>query len=1163
MNPTCASRNRRGALLLLVLGFLTMFMLIGAVMLTLATRARTSSRAFAAATAGTATGPISARKQLEEALLQLLRGGANAKAAGLSESLLEDQYGFLPPLVADVTAIQDRGILVEATISPRSGTAAAIRAADLCGRVITFTPSASSADSIMSQRILRASAAASGTGAFTCWVAKLQSDPAARLPQAPCRAIINQPAFRDEAYDAYDQANPWLTQVALQDGSVASVPRPAFASSGAAASVDNDNDGIDDGVWLNGLLETRPAPDGGMLSFDVSYLVLDLDGRINVNAHGTRTSIDFGAANGGWDFAPAVPTGSGYGPADVDASLVFVNPLQSNATQTDPPLASDVWRRIVGDTAVGGLTALTSTTSQRRPVPLVGPVNGRYGMVAAPGISGTNDRMNERSDRLFVTGTAPLPTASSVIDLKSIVKVDMAQPSGAASSTSPVPELTYYCPDWSRSNYVDDPYEMRLDSDAPRPGQIRYSGTATELDNPFTAAELEATLRQFDSDAPTLPPRLAVALDHTSQRSRMLVTTDSWDTPGLTGSVAQEVADYVAALQCDPSTVMSPDVLAGLRFDINRPFPGDNTGTPENEEKVAKEEYCKHLYMLLVALGQPPSTSTAQWAANVVDYRDTDSTFTRFQFDTNPADGWGEGTNGWAAENLVWGLERPELVIAQTIAYYTNDTSGTTVVQDGLAISLYRPAFTEKLTTTGTLTGNKKGLVVTQTNMAPVLDLAEKSSQSSQPVWRLRIEPGTSVRFDKPGSSDKVVPGVFRNTGAAKDAAVVAPDSYLVVMPKPLKATGNSGTSAISVPVDSAFKRFEIDSGGTFKAGHWPGAASYQSGSDTIVFLERLEDPTKPWNETRTSAGYNPYVPLDRMGVKRVNRTGENANNWKTFIREHSVWNNGPFETTGNSAGIVQLNPTVKSWLPWPNRPFISQAELVLVSPGNGTSRYWDYKIPRDKKAANPYYDLPTPKLLDAAIVPSRFTGSQVTVDPTVLAPVGMSRVPFSQLSRWREPGRVNLNTIVSNTSCADPQRDNAVWWATLGPDAAVSLDDFKAAGPATSIGDLLTLMQGQGLYLDSAAAAGVKGNSWKKNRPYDLNPQAAYTTAIRLANVATVRSHVFAVWVTLRVRDGSPGGDDSYHRLFAIIDRSRPVGFSVGQDLNVRDTIRVLRFLE
>jgi hypothetical protein len=73
----------------------------------------------------------------------------------------------------------------------------------------------------------------------------------------------------------------------------------------------------------------------------------------------------------------------------------------------------------------------------------------------------------------------------------------------------------------------------------------------------------------------------------------------------------------------------------------------------------------------------------------------------------------------------------------------------------------------------------------------------------------------------------------------------------------------------------------------------------------------------------------------------------------------------------------------------------------------------------------------------------------------------------------------------------------------------------------------------------------------------------AAYATAIRLANVATIRSHMFGVWVTLRVRDTSPGGIDSYHRVFAIIDRSRPVGFAAGRDLNVRDTIRVLRYLD
>jgi hypothetical protein len=278
---------------------------------------------------------------------------------------------------------------------------------------------------------------------------------------------------------------------------------------------------------------------------------------------------------------------------------------------------------------------------------------------------------------------------------------------------------------------------------------------------------------------------------------------------------------------------------------------------------------------------------------------------------------------------------------------------------------------------------------------------------------------------------------------------------------------------------------------------------------------------------------------------------------------------------------IAALDPQATNWLPWANRAYISHAELLLVPQGDALQMMTDYDIPKNKKATNPYYWLPTEKLLDAAIVPSRFAGSQVSVLPTALTSVGMDKIPFNQLSRWREPGRVNLNTVVPNRSCSDPQSNDSVWWAALGPDSLVSQDAFASAGPATSIGDLLTLMQNSGVYIDvddgssgnscnsssgngsASNSSSSNGNSWKKNRPYDLNPAAAYTTAIRLANVATIRSHVFAVWVTVRVRDSSAGGTDSYHRVFAIIDRSRPVGFSVGQDLNVRDTIRVLRFLE
>jgi hypothetical protein len=68
----------------------------------------------------------------------------------------------------------------------------------------------------------------------------------------------------------------------------------------------------------------------------------------------------------------------------------------------------------------------------------------------------------------------------------------------------------------------------------------------------------------------------------------------------------------------------------------------------------------------------------------------------------------------------------------------------------------------------------------------------------------------------------------------------------------------------------------------------------------------------------------------------------------------------------------------------------------------------------------------------------------------------------------------------------------------------------------------------------------------------------------MRLANVGTIRSNVFAVWITVRITDSSPtAGDPIYRRMFAIIDRSMPVGFLKGNDLDARNAIRLQRYLD
>jgi len=227
--------DRRGMLLLMVLSLLTLFLLMGTTFLVLATRARTTARAFMTATSDIQSSPSVPRAVLKESLLMLLRGCQDdddpARDVGVlpGESLLGDMYG------------------------------------------------------------------ADGE----------------RRP------------FLNEWHDAFN-ADDFLTEA-----TIAGVTKPAYAAAGAAVEVDNDADGVPDGVWLQNLFPKLASSSGGTLSFKVSYLVLDLDARVNVNAHGG------GSGN------PLDPT-KPYGPADVDLSTL-------------PPFANGGWPKVMdGGIANGG-----------------------------------------------------------------------------------------------------------------------------------------------------------------------------------------------------------------------------------------------------------------------------------------------------------------------------------------------------------------------------------------------------------------------------------------------------------------------------------------------------------------------------------------------------------------------------------------------------------------------------------------------------------------------------------------------------------------------------------------------------------------------------------------------------------------------------------------
>lgn len=1137
---------RRGMLLLLVLSVLALFLLIGGIGILVALRARETARSFAAALASDGDAAMLARTKLDEALLKLIRGPSGG-SGDVTESLLEDKYwttvqsctitslssattttitGSITSIMSTVavtssnaapTNVDAMGTVtdIDTTESVSSGSYTVIgphptNPAAFAGRVLTLVPDVGDPTGPTSYRILRfqpgvttttgsfyttqssGSIPASGTppldvtGTFwnlstsgSFWLANVKPRTPLPLPnRLPCEAVINGREFRqgqrmrsgtfgvlvrpdnsevlldgligrNEPYDAFMDriegnvppnvpnnplpTNAFLTVPVLQGSTVDRVDRAAF---GGVCEVDNDGDGVADGSWLPNVLAPQRSSAGGQFTFAVSYLVLDLDGRINLNAHGS-----FSRAQVPRDPSPyppeatGAPVGMGYGPADVDAALAVAGQAAGSGTNR--------WALLLQ----GGEVTKTATTSMKtwwRPTPPVqGMQPGRYTTgtafaTAAPGNGTSTTGTNSLNADYWMVNPAP----NSPTDLKAELQVftdsgtpptlTFARPS-SGTWTTVVTDTT----DVVSTGVNTHPYALRLDDDAPR-----ASGTSA-VDSPFTVGELERILRQFDADASTLAPRLAALLDDFAERSRMTVTTDSWDTPAITGSAALRTGTSVVPGTLI-SNVHSPEVVAGLRFNLNRPLVSGS----------ARYDYFRQLYTLVVALGVP-AADAAQWAANVIEFRDPDSVMTWYPYDTNPLDGTWDATGGAG----VWGSERPEMVI----------TSGTYDASDNkVTFSLYRP-WKCQLRTGTVVTGSTELIDSSLGNRTKnELNLTGTVPAGTDAIWKLAIAGSSTIAL-----------GSLLPAGSGTTLAT------------------NSGTTIT-------------------------GSAT---SSPPRLTLLRLADPYRAVNSASTMQK-NEYVPVSVLPLPPIVP---------------------PLTTSTTSRTLAQW------WLHWPNRDLVSHGELLTVPSGTaasvGEALFADGKEAflalTGTLAVTQSSTSVGPLILDATIVPSRFAGANVSVasGPTFLGTItGFENFQYGQFSRWREAGRVNVNTILPNTGNTLPTLDNAVQKALGGaPPPPIQADrDLLVTGAPPNV-----------------EAVFARGGTEAKSAFLKAS------TAIRLANCATTRSHVFAVWITLKITDSSPNaGPPQYARLFAIVDRSIPVGYAPGRTLNARETILLQRFL-
>jgi hypothetical protein len=1254
MSHEVAYRRRRGMLLLMVMLMLALFMAIGAMLLTIASRSRAAARANFVASQQSVSSDTICRNALDQALMAAIRGATSGTNGSVTvtgstgtilENLLADKYG------PSTTSITGTGVLLSnpaaGVIPANSGTGAPVMTISLTslsqsgstpsrlnGRVLTINPSQGAGDTA-SYRILGATGTStSTTGTTTCYVAQMPSMVARRLPalDTPFPVVINGREFTPasgstvpESYDAYDDANLWLAQPVLANGQVSGTyARLSFSGTSGTATVDNDNDGVLDGIWIPSdavvdavkgtatatpfpvVIPDQPSPLGGTLRFQVSYLILDLDGRINVNTAGMAT------AQAAYSGTPNTPIGMGYGPADINSPLLFP-PALPTVSGTYP--FSGVWRELLLS-GTPTTTPAAPNSAQHRTPPVVGSIDGRYGSNSTPGSAGDETNVNQQTSggtnaivNLTTGGTASIYNltiagANAVADLKAQTRVYMTSP--AAGQITPA--LNFYRPTWSGtagSDSIDDPYESRLDTDAPRSGVTRRPTVTPGLndDNPFTLAELERVLRPNDPDAPQLPQRLASGLEHLAQRSRMTITTDSWDTPGLTGLAARKIEDYIAVSGTSwglASNVMSPDIAAGLRFNVNRPVLSGTSATAVAQQ----QEYCKGLYTLVMGLangatGAPTAAEIAQWAANVLDFRDADSIMTRFAYDTDLSDGW----QITASSPVVFGAERPEVVIVETAAW--RDTANN---RAQLFVNVHRPAASALLLTATTGT----------TFVTGTTELSPLAFSGTLPLtgWQLRFATNRAVAFTAVGTAgvtgtQSVLSGttVVSSTTNLSGASLGPPSgmletgsgAYLCVLP------GSSGTfSASGIPT------FTVDQGGAFQF--------TPSASSGTVALERLANPSLPNSDT------NPYVVVDTAVVNSIQDVSHPSYNPANLTKNRR---RGPQDTPANPLAIFWTrSPLASAWTPvsstalttyavsgsapapwfhWPNRPFISQAELALVPTGSSSTDgvLATYSFPTNSLATSTVSvpvattsDLLGSLILDATHVPSRFAENAVTIAGSLISVVGLDKLQANHFSKWREPGRVNVNTIISGTtilSGTTASLNDVVWTTLMGntyvanpfipkpaitstiPAAAavpgtadaptipaipaIPVGPAQPATPAGSISQLLSLSGVAGLPI---ATGTFTTTSSTTIFPRDKNTFFPYAQAIRLANTATIRSNVFAVWITVRITDDSTNAPSPVtKRLFAIIDRSIPAGYQPNQDLNVRDTIKLKRYLD
>lgn len=598
--------------------------------------------------------------------------------------------------------------------------------------------------------------------------------------------------------------------------------------------VDNDGDGITDSVWLDLGYPAMTAANGRKYKPLFAILCIDLDGRVNLNTAGssgnitTNQDIDLTVAPaprvaGGQPNAGVadVIQGEGYGEAEVQMGPhATIGSIPGLFTQVE---VQSILNARYGDGGPG-----SGTADDDLPTTGVKPVNlglgGTYttGYVAngANGIYQRPSDLHGRSATLldlagqpltFFSGTTATPFNMSLLGYNpSPLNDGYNDPYELNLLDSPASDATFGLVELERMLRWQDADALSLPS---RLATLASLNAATPL---AANNRRRITTRSFDIPAPNivLPKKMNLGGNGGVMPSELF-----YQRLALSPTYAQIANPARVAAQL---RIMMPfEMRRGEKLNINRllgdglddpnaanqngvideigeatPAPYELTNTAPFVPAVApyRQLLARHLYCLAMLLKDPNfviidgDTNTddrivtaryiAQWAINVVDFRDSDVTMTPFEFDADPfnADGWNEAIDGDPSTDdttapdrqIVWGCEQPELLLTEAVAGHDRrtedlDTEGDDDDAAGSPTSTTDPfnpdvdfdsrlrphgfAFVEIYNPRNAITALPTELYQNDTNGNPALAL-NRIGPGGSPVWRMIVVKGDSQQKD-------------------------------------------------------------------------------------------------------------------------------------------------------------------------------------------------------------------------------------------------------------------------------------------------------------------------------------------------------------------------------------------------------------------------------